>query len=319
MNTVFLDVQTFSPSISLSPIEQAASKLTTYSLTNTQEQVIERCANAEIIITNKVVIDADIIPNLKQLKLICVAATGYNNIDVDCAKAHGIAVTNVAGYTGNSVAQYVFAQILEYYNQTSHHLANTAAGQWQKHHSFCLHGNGSNELAGQTIGIIGYGHLGQSVARIAHAFDMNVLIAERHNQPTIRDDRLPLEEVLRQSDIISLHCPLTPDTKHLINNKTLSLMKSSAMLINTARGDIINHNDLVNAIEQQQIAYAVLDVLEQEPPSESHPVFNTTVSNLKLTGHIAWATQQSQQRLIVGIADNITSFHQGRPLNRIDQ
>ncbi|WP_448548829.1 D-2-hydroxyacid dehydrogenase [Thalassotalea fusca] len=319
MNTVFLDVQTFSPSISLASIEQAATKLTTYALTNTREQVIERCADAEIIITNKVIIDAHIIPYLKQLKLICVAATGYNNIDIESARAHGVAVTNVAGYTGTAVAQYVFAQILEYYSQTSHHLANTTAGLWQAHHSFCLHGNGSNELAGQTIGIIGYGHLGQSVARIARAFDMNVLIAERHNQQTIRADRLPLEEVLKQSDIVSLHCPLTPDTKHLINKKTLSLMKPSATLINTARGDIINHIDLVNALEQGQIAYAVLDVLEQEPPSESHPVFNTKTHNLKLTGHIAWATQQSQQRLISGIADNIEAFCQGRTLNRIDK
>ena len=318
MKIVFLDRLTFSSSVSLAALENVATELKVYPLSQSTDEIIERCQHADIIITNKVVISQDIIAKLPNLKLICVAATGYNNVDIASAKAHNIAVTNVAGYTGTSVAQYVFAQILEYYSQTSHHLANTAAGLWQNHHSFCLHGNGSQELAGRTLGIIGYGHLGQSVARIAHAFDMEVLIAERHNQRNVRENRVEFTEVLKRADIISLHCPLTPDTKHLINKDTLALMKPTAMLINTARGDVVNHTDLVTALTRNSIDYAILDVLEQEPPPADHPVIAAKLDNLKLTGHIAWASEQSQARLISGIAANITSFKNGEFINRLD-
>lgn len=325
MKAVFLDSQTFSPNISFSAIEQQVANLTCYS-TSTAEQVLERCQEAEVIITNKVELTAEMLAQLPHLKLICIAATGYNNIDVEAAAKYNIAVCNVSGYAGNAIAQYVFAQILEYYQQTTHHNNNTAQGLWQKSDIFCLHGKAITELAGKTIAIVGNGFLGQSVVKLALAFDMEVLISERptlsNENNEIRPGRVSFDQAITQADILSLHCPQTAETTNLINASVLSKMKSTAMLINSARGMLVNSADLLSALKNKQIAYAVLDVLEQEPPPSDHPLLlalqNNELDNLKITAHIAWASSESQQRLIDLLSKNIAAFNRGDKLNRLD-
>ena len=317
MQAVFLDRQTFDNKILLTHIKQHTDALTCYQTTQPADTV-SRCQNAEIIITNKVVLSAKILEQLPKLKLICIAATGTNNVDIKTATSLGIAVTNVSGYANHSVTQYIFSQILEYYSQTSHHHKNTEQGLWQTSPTFCYHGNGINELAGKTLGIIGYGSLGHSVARLAKAFGMKVMIAERKSASKIREGRNSFTRVLQSADIISLHCPQTIETEQLVNDYFLQEMKSTAMLINTARGALIDNQALINALTNEKIAYAVLDVLEQEPPSRDHPLLGCDLSNLKITAHIAWASFQAQQRLIELIADNILAFKQDRSVNRVD-
>jgi len=317
MRAVFLDLQTFNSEISLSTIKNQVMELVCYSTTQTNE-IIERCINAEIVITNKVILSKEIMVKLPRLKLVCIAATGSNNVDIVAAKKQHIAITNVSGYAQQSVAQYVFAQILEYYSQTNHHNNNTKQGLWQQSETFCYHGNAITELANKTLGIIGYGSLGEAVANIARAFNMNVLIAERPNAPHIREGRLPFKEVLQQADIISLHCPQTVETENLINDLTFNLMKSNCMLINTARGAVVNNEALISALSNKKIAYAVLDVLDSEPPSANHPLLNCHLDNLKITAHIAWASLEAQQRLLDGIAKNISAYSTNTRLNRLD-
>lgn len=317
MKAVFLDSKTFSSNISFAAIEQQVSELTCYDNTS-EDQVIERCKNVELVISNKVVLSAQLLAKLPNLKLICIAATGYNNIDLEAAKKLGIAVTNVSGYAGQSVAQYVLAQILEYYQQTCHHNANTEQGHWQRNDTFCYHGNAITELAGKTLGIIGNGHLGQAVIKLAEAFGMNILISERINSSQVRQGRVSFDQVIAQADIISLHCPQTSDTENLINSDILTKMKPTAMLVNTARGALINSIDLLEALTTKKIAYAVLDVLEQEPPLADHPLLNAKLNNLKITAHIAWASSEAQQRLINLLSKNIIAFKQGESLNRLE-
>jgi glycerate dehydrogenase len=311
MEAIFLDLKTFSQKISLECIKQQVGSLITYE-TTAAEQLISRGQKAEILITNKVVLSKHTLEQLPNLKLICIAATGMNNVDLNAAKTLGMTVMNVSGYSQPSVSQYVFAQMLEYFSNTSQHISNTQQGRWQTSDTFCVHGAGSQELAGKSIGIVGYGNLGQAVATIAQAFGMTVLIAERPNVSTIRPGRLSFTDVLKQADIISLHCPQIPETENLINETSLALMKPNALLINTARGAIVNSNDLLHALKKKQIAHAILDVLEQEPPSQDHPLIkaliNNEATNLTLTAHIAWASIESQQRLINLIADNINTF-----------
>ena len=311
MQAVFLDQQTFSSSISLASIESQVNQLTCFA-TTTDEQVIKRCKNADIIITNKVVLSEHILQQLPQLKLICIAATGMNNVDLSAAKALAISVNNVSGYSQASVSQYVFAQMLAYFNNSAHHNKNTVQGHWQNSPTFCYHGKGSQELLGKKIGIIGYGNLGKAVANIAQAFGMEILIAERANAAAIREGRHSLPYVLKQADVISLHCPQTPETQNIINSGSLALMKTSSLLINTARGALVNSDDLLHALKHNIISHAVLDVLEQEPPLPSHPLINALahneIDNLSLTAHIAWASIESQQRLIDLIAANIKNF-----------
>jgi len=317
MQAVFLDKQTFSAQISIASIQNKVSSLSCYQTTPSQK-IIERCKHATIVITNKVILDEQILAQLPKLKLICIAATGTNNVDIIAAKKRNIAVTNVSGYAKQSVAQYVFAQMLNYFSQVNHHNTNVNQGLWQQSATFCYHGNGSEDLAGKTLGLIGYGDLAKAVEKIASAFDMTVLIAERPNSQQIRKGRLPFLEVIKQADVLSLHCPQTPDTENLINSDVLQQMKATAMLINTARGAIINEADLLAALKNNTIAYAVLDVLSQEPPTQSNPLLIEQPDNLKITAHIAWASIEAQQRLIDLVAANIEGFQLGKLTNRVD-
>ncbi|MDO6446558.1 D-2-hydroxyacid dehydrogenase [Colwellia sp. 1_MG-2023] len=317
MHAVFLDQQTFSADIALTDIKKQLTSLTCYPLTQPDE-VIPRAKDADIIITNKVLLGEALLAQLPKLKLICIAATGINNVDILAAKKLNIGVTNVSGYAKGSVPQYVFAQILEYFSQASHHNLNVEQGLWQQSPSFCYHGNGSRELADKTLGLIGYGTLAKAVETIALAFGMTVLIAERPNSAELRNGRKPFNEVIEKADVLSLHCPETPETTNLINADVFKKMKSSAVLINTARGAIINEDDLLQALNTKQIAFAILDVLKQEPPASDHILLRKQPKNLKITAHIAWATLEAQQRLINIIAQNIADFMLNKSTNRVE-
>ena len=317
MRAVFLDRKTFNSNMPFNMIEEEVDELICYD-TTTDEQIIERCKNTDIIITNKVLLNKNILQQCPKLKLICITATGTNNVDLTAAKTLKIAVTNVAGYAKQSVAQYVFSQILEYYSQTSHHHQNVEQGLWQASNTFCLLKNNITEVSDKTLGIIGFGNLGASVETIAKAFGMKVLIAERRGANVIRENRHSFEGVLQQSDIITLHCPETPATQNLINKNTLSLMKPSAMLINTARGAIINNNDLLTALINKKIACAALDVLDCEPPPPNHILLVNQLPNLKITAHIAWASTEAQIRLLTLVAKNINVFKNGKRFNRVE-
>ncbi len=316
MQAVFLDKQTFNASINMCEVEKQVDDLLCYNIT-TQSNIVARSVEADIVITNKVKLTKSILAALPKLKLVCITATGYNNIDIDAAKNLGIAVCNVNGYAGQSVGQYVFAQLLNHYHQINHHNINTAKGLWSSTKSFCYHGNVIHELAGQTLGIVGYGDLGKAVSSIARAFNMKVLISERPHASKIRDGRVAFNELIKDSDIISLHCPHTPETEKLINKSVITQMKKTAILINTARGALVDESALLEALQNNHIGYAIIDVLQQEPPQDDHPLLVKPLENLTVTAHIAWASIEAQQRLMQLLAENINAFKNNLPLNRI--
>ena len=278
---------------------------------------VKHCLEAtEIIVTNKAVIDADVIDSSPQLKLICVAATGVNNVDVEKAKQCDIAVCNVRAYATSSVVQHVFSLILSLNGKLSSYRKSVTQGRWSRSEFFCHFEEPISELEGKTIGIVGYGELGRAVAKMAGCFGMHVLIAQSNkaNDDSL-EQRVPLTGLLAASDVVSLHCPLTEDNRHMIAVDEFSIMKTDAILINTARGGLVDEQALLSALKDQQIKAAGLDVLEEEPPSVHHPLINYHAENLIITPHVAWASQQSRQRLVVELAQNIRAYQKGLARN----
>lgn len=275
-------------------------------------ETIARTYNADIIITNKTVIDENVMNAASHLKMIAVTATGYNNIDMAAAKSKGIIVCNVPGYGTHSVAQHTFALILELTNHAGLNAASVANGEWHTAQDWCYTKKPIIELAGKTIGIIGMGKIGKQVAAIAHAFGMNVLY---HGGDT-KDGyckKVSLYDVFIQSDVVSLHCPLTSANKEFVNKELLGLMKPSSFLINTARGLLINEKDLSQVLYQRTIAGAALDVLSAEPPGKNNPL--TGLPNCIITPHNAWISREARQRIMNITAQNIQSFINGTPQN----
>lgn len=317
MKAVFLDYATFSTAIDLSPIRASVSELVFFPLTGAS-QIVDRAHDADIIITNKVVLTQSVLEQLPKLKLICVAATGTNNIDLLGAKQQRITVTNAKDYAGTSVAQYVFSQLLNLYQDISHHNDLVSKGHWSNSPTFCLHDKPIQELSGKTLGILGYGHIGQAVAKLAEAIGMQVLIAERPLAESVRSQRVSFSEMLTNADIVSLHCPLTKETDALFGQQTISKMKKGAVLVNTARGALVDNTALKQALMDGQLGHAILDVLNQEPPAADHILLDKQLTNITITGHIAWASQQAQQRLINIIGDNITHFFRGDIINQVN-
>jgi len=313
MNITVLDAATLA-NTSLDALAQLG-KLTCYDLT-AKEQVVERCQDADIVISNKVVIDQHAMSKLTNLKLICVAATGTNNIDLSAAKEHNIAVTNVAGYSTPSVVQHTFTLITNLLGNTHRYINDCQQGLWQQSPMFCRLDYSFNEIAGKTLAIVGYGSLGKAVADVARAFGANVIISERKGQ-TPREGRVSFNDALTTADIISVHCPLTDETRNQIAAAELSMMKPSAIIINTARGGIINEADLADALANNVIAGAGVDVLSKEPAEQENPLALYKGENLLLTPHIAWASQESIVRLVNEIALNIQAFNQGETRNRL--
>ena len=313
MNITVLDAATLA-NTSLDALAQLG-KLTCYDLT-AKEQVVERCQDADVVVSNKVVINQHAMSKLPNLKLICVAATGTNNIDLGAAKEHGIAVTNVAGYSTPSVVQHTFTLITNLLGNTHRYINDCQQGLWQQSPMFCRLDYSFNEIAGKTLAIVGYGSLGKAVADVARAFGANVIISERKGQ-TPREGRVSFNDALTTADIISVHCPLTDETRNQIAAAELSMMKPSAIIINTARGGIINEADLADALANNVIAGAGVDVLSKEPAEQENPLALYKGANLLLTPHIAWASQESIVRLVNEIALNIQAFNQGEMRNRL--
>ncbi len=283
-----------------------------------KEDVIDRAAGAQIALTNKTILDRHVIDSLPDMSYIGVMATGYNVVNLERARERGIPVTNVPEYATQSVAQMVFALLLDMTQHVAHHADTVRSGRWCKNPDFCYWDYPMIELDGRTMGIIGYGSIGRSVARIAHAFGMHVLvydIREDHpEEPGIT--HTDLDTLFRESDVVSLHCPLTPETDKLINKDRLNRMKKTACLINTGRGPLVDEDHLAEALNNGIIAGAALDVLSVEPPHEDNPLL--AARNCIITPHIAWASRESRARLMAVVVDNVRAYLDGECVNVVN-
>ncbi|MCB9068954.1 MAG: D-2-hydroxyacid dehydrogenase [Calditrichae bacterium] len=281
------------------------------------KQLVERCRDAEIVLTNKSVFTADTFSQLPKLRYLGVMATGYNVIEIDAAKKNNVIVTNVPDYGAPSVAQMVFAHVLNLTQRVAHHHDAVLSGKWEKSGDFCFWDYPLVELNGLTLGILGYGNIGKAVAKIALGFGMKVIFHTPHPPENLPENvvAVDLETLFRNSDVLSLHCPLTDETHKIVNAERLAKMKSSALLINTSRGPLIDEAALRNALNNERIAGAGLDVLDSEPPKSGHPLFGA--NNCIITPHIAWATRASRQRLLNTVVENVQAFLNGKPQNVI--
>jgi glycerate dehydrogenase len=281
------------------------------------DQVVARAKDAEIVLTNKTVLDAAVLRQLPRLKYIGVLATGYNVVDIQAARERHVSVTNVPTYGTPSVAQMVFAHLLELTQHVAHHAQTVRDGRWTKSADFCYWDFPLIELKGLTMGIVGYGRIGRETAAAAKAFGMKVLAVEEAPKPGEPDvEFVSLDDLFRRSDVVSLHCPLTPETKGLVNAQRLSLMKETAFLINTSRGPLVEEQALADALNSGRIAGAGLDVLAVEPPPPAHPLLKA--KNCQITPHIAWATRAARERLMKTAVDNVRVFLAGGRQNVVN-
>ena len=290
--------------------------LTVYDRTAPGE-VIDRCLGAEAVLTNKVIITDEVMQALPQLKYIGVMATGYNVVDIDAARRRGIVVTNVPAYSTPSVAQMVFAHLLNITNQVALHDRQVHEGRWAGNQDFCFYSAPLIELASKQMGIVGLGQTGSAVAKIALALGMRVMAFTSKSQESLPEGIIKgsLDEMFATSDVVSLHCPLTPDTKHIVNAARLATMKPSAIVINTGRGPLVNEQDLADALNNGTIAAAAVDVLSTEPPTADNPLL--AARNCHITPHIAWASQAARARLIDTLASNLKGYISGNVVNNV--
>jgi glycerate dehydrogenase len=280
-------------------------------------QTVERLKDATIAITNKVQLQKDVLEQLPELKMVAVAATGINNVDIDCCRERGIVVSNIRNYSVNTVPEHVFMLLLALRRNLLAFRSDLQDGEWQRAEQFCLFTHPVSDLHGSTLGIVGYGAIGKAVGKIATAFGMNVLIAEHKNALEIRPGFTPFEKVLQQSDALSLHLGLNNQTRHLIGTAEFSIMKAGLLLINTARGGLVDEEALRQALLAGRIGGAGFDVLEIEPPREGHPLLDLNLPNFILTPHIAWSSSQAMQILADQLTANIEAFVKGAPQNRV--
>lgn len=317
MNIVVLDGFTMNPGdLSWSELEKLGT-LKVYDRT-LPEQLLERTADAEAVLTNKTVINASALRNMPKLKYVGVLATGYNVVDITVAKELGIVVTNIPAYSTESVAQMVFAHILNITHSVGCYAQEAHAGVWSRQADFSYTNSPLMELYGKRIGIIGFGNTGSATARIAKAFGMEVLAYTSKPQSALPEGvnkATSVEEIFSNSDIVSLHCPLNDKTAEIVNAHHLSLMKESAILINTGRGGLVNENDLAEALKSHRIKAAGLDVMVNEPPMENNPLLE--LDNCFITPHIAWATYEARTRLMNQTVMNLKSFIEGKIINNV--
>ena len=295
---------------------EALGELTVYDRTSPSE-LMERSEGAEALITNKTLITAENMEALPELKYIGVLATGYNVVDIEAAKARGIVVTNIPAYSTSSVAQMVFAHILNITQRVGHYAEENSKGRWTNNADFCYWDTDLVELDGKKMGIVGFGNIGQATARIAQAFGMEVLLYTSKEQSAMPQGmrKVALDELFAESDVISLHCPLTPDTKEMVNAERLKLMKPGAILVNTGRGPLVNEQDLADALNEGRIAAAGLDVLSVEPANADNPLLGA--KNCFITPHIAWATKEARTRLMQIAVQNLKSYQEGYIINNV--
>ncbi len=314
---VFLDSGIVDPTgVGFSRLKSLLSEWTYFNQTQS-EQVLSRIKDVDIIVVNKVVLNKDILSKTTKLKCICVTATGVDNIDVEYAQQKGIVICNVNNYATASVAQHTFALIFSLVNRIPEYHMAVQQGQWSGAPGFCLPLFSTFELAGKTMGVIGRGQSGQAVANIANVLGMKVLFSERKNIPQakVRPGYVPFSEVIENADVISLNCPLNRETQHLLARAEFKKMKSTALLINVARGRIIDEEALAWALAEKEIAGAGLDVLSQEPPPKDNILLCCGLPNIIITPHVAWNTFEGTQRLIDESISNIECYLQGRPTN----
>ena len=314
MNIVILDAHTANPGdLSWAELERLGN-VTVYDRTPAADTVT-RCLDADIVLTNKVCLGRQEVERLPRLKYIGVLATGYNVVDIAAASQRGIVVTNVPAYSTDSVAQMVFAHLLTVTNHAEHYARQVRQGRWSASTDFCFWDSPLTELSGKTFGIVGLGHIGQQVARIAQGFGMHVVASTSKSAGQLPPGvgKAALGELFSLSDVLSLHCPLTVDTRHLVNARTLAMMKPSAILINTGRGPLVDECATAEALSQGRLAAYCADVLTEEPPRSGSPLM--ACPNAFITPHIAWATLEARQRLIAVATDNVRAFLSGRGQN----
>ena len=317
MKAVFLDYESLDQhDLDLSALEASFDTLSLYPSTS-QVQLLERVQHADVIISNKVIVDAATIQQCPNLKLILISATGTNNIDLIQARAQGIVVCNCQGYGTSAVAQHTLTLMLALATSLLQYDRAVQQGQWNKSPIFCFLDFPIVELEGKTLGILGYGELGQAVAKLAEAFGMKVLVGSLPNRPS-DSSRIPFATLLPQVDFLSLHCPLTEDTRDLIDAKAFDAMKPSAFLINCARGGIVNEPALADALVQGKIAGAATDVLTVEPPKEGNVLLDQHLPNLIVTPHSAWGSVDARQRIVQQMIENAEAFKAGQPIRQVN-
>jgi glycerate dehydrogenase len=296
---------------------QALGELTVYDRT-APEEVMERCNDADIVLTNKVILSASTLKQLPQLKYIGVLATGYNVVDIKAARKQGIVVTNIPAYSTDSVAQLTFAHILNITNRVGHYARQNREGRWSRNPDFVYWDTPLIELNGKTLGIVGLGNIGMKVATIARQFGMDVFAMTSKNSSDLPAgiQKTTFEGLLAISDVLSLHCPLTEQTRHLMNAKALKKMKPGAILINTGRGPLVDEQAVADALQSGQLLGYGADVMSQEPPQADNPLLQCP--NAFLTPHIAWATFEARQRLMQIAIDNVQAFLKGKPINVVN-
>jgi glycerate dehydrogenase len=278
-------------------------------------EVLARIQGASIVISNKVKLPGDILAQAPGVKMIAVCATGTDNVDLAWCRANGIVVSNIRGYAIHTLPEHVFMLVLTLRRNLLGWREDVRAGLWQQADQFCLFTRPINDLHGSTLGLIGLGVLGQSVRKLAEAFGMQVLVAEHKNAASVREGYTAFDTVLREADVISLHTPLTPETRHMISTREFGLMKPSALLINTARGNLVDEAALIEALKSERIAGAGFDVLSVEPPRDGNPLLELELPNFILTPHVAWSSRDAMQIMADQLVDNIEAFVAGAPRN----
>lgn len=317
MKTVFLDRASLDlGDLDLSALEATSDPLELHERSDAAV-VLERIGDADTVIVNKVVLGNDVFSASPRLRLVLVVATGTNNVDLEAASAHGITVCNCRGYGSDSVAQHVLTLILALGRGLMGYHEAVRRGEWSRAPFFCMLDYPIYELNGRRLGIIGGGDLGQAVARLGAALGMEVRFAERPNAETCRPDRTPFEQVLAESDIVSVHCPLTPDTRGLIGEAELRRMPAHAIVVNTARGGIVDEPALAKALREGWIGGAGVDVLSEEPPPANHPLLAADIPNLIVTPHCAWGSREARQRVVDQTVENIESWRRGETLRQV--
>ncbi|MDY6482280.1 2-hydroxyacid dehydrogenase [Acinetobacter faecalis] len=317
MKAVFLDYASLDQNdLNFKDLENIFDEWEIYPSTSS-EQLLERIQNVDVIISNKVVVNAEAIQQCPNLKLILISATGTNNIDLVQAKKQGIVVCNCQAYGTSAVAQHTLMLMLNLATSFKQYERAVQNGDWNKASQFCLLDYPIIELEGKTLGILGYGELGKAVAKLAEAFGMKILVGALPNRP-VQENRIPFNELLSQVDFLTLHCPLSADTQNLIDAKAFDAMKPSAFLINCARGGIVNEQDLADALIAGKIAGAATDVLMVEPPKDGNVLLNSEIPNLLITPHSAWGSVDARQRIVQQMVENVEAFKKGQPIRQVN-
>jgi glycerate dehydrogenase len=316
MKAVFLDWATMGPGLDISQLRTLLPDLEVFDVTEDHE-VATRTQDAQFVLANKVRLTDELLSRCRDIRFVGLTATGTDNVDLDAAKRHGIAVCNIRAYCTQSVVEHVFACMLNLTHSLGKYTADVRAGAWQKSKDFCLLTHPVRELSAMTLGIVGYGELGKGVATTGATFGMDIIVSARPGSSVESDDRVSFDELLARADVISLHCPLNDNTRRLFGSDQFLKMKNDAILINTSRGGLVDSDALAEALRTGQIAAAAVDVLPEEPPARGDPLLDYDGDNLIVTPHIAWATNEARQAAIDELTANVAAFFEGRERNRV--